>query len=745
MPADLAELQAKQQKLAELLRSVKKITRGAASAGGYSGHRERMLTRERAASRSAREIGEIPLPKNPKQLARARRDLRFFAKSYFPEIFFLPFSEDHKKVIRIMQQVIRGGGRFAIAMPRGSGKTSLSLIAALWAILFGYIEYVLLIAANAGKARDLLQVLKDTLSDNSALAADFPGVCFPIEKLEGISQRRLLHRGRRIKMEFTKTRIILPDIEGEPSAAAIVGFVGLTASLRGAIFKRPDGRIVRPGMVIIDDPQTDESARRPGQVERRTEIVKKAVLGLGGAGVEIAILMPCTVIEPDDLAARFLDRSRNPEFQGIVTKCLYKFPADLALWRKYDEVRREELTAGGDGSAAAAFYRAHRKAMDLGAKVAWPQMKKPRHVSGIQYAMDLYLQDERAFLAEQQNDPKPPEQIDQARALQTADVFNKLNGRPRLEVPQRAAKLTAFIDVHDELLYYQIVAWESDFTGSIIAYGTWPEQTERYFTLHNALKTLPNKYPGLAKEAVIYAGLDEALKYLMTARLPRDDGSEQSLDLCLIDTGYVPDIVAKAIRSGSFGARVLPSRGLGLSARNKPFSEYKPEPGVQRGRHWRIAVAPSTRLRTVVIDVNYWKSFLRDCWLAPPGTASALTLFGTKDKPEPHGLYADHAASEFPVKTFGNGRWLEEWRKIPDRENHFWDCAVGSTVAASVLGIASPLWTLAVKQEPQSMAALRSAARGQGTGDRGQGTGDPSSSAKPLSMREMRAAARKKS
>jgi hypothetical protein len=44
--------------------------------------------------------------------------------------------------------------------------------------------------------------------------------------------------------------------------------------------------------------------------------------------------------------------------------------------------------------------------------------------------------------------------------------------------------------------------------------------------------------------------------------------------------------------------------------------------------------------------------------------------------------------SEYRVKTEGRGRTVDEWKIKPSRpDNHFFDCIVGATVAASMLGI----------------------------------------------------------
>ena len=61
---------------------------------------------------------------NPERKARAATDFRFFCEAYFPFTFHLAWSPDHLKVIAKIEQAVLHGGLFAMAMPRGSGKTS---------------------------------------------------------------------------------------------------------------------------------------------------------------------------------------------------------------------------------------------------------------------------------------------------------------------------------------------------------------------------------------------------------------------------------------------------------------------------------------------------------------------------------------------------------------------------------------------------------------------------------------------
>ena len=52
-------------------------------------------------------------------------------------MFYLPWSPDHLRAIEKIEQAVLNGDKFALAMPRGSGKTTLCKIAVLWAASTG--------------------------------------------------------------------------------------------------------------------------------------------------------------------------------------------------------------------------------------------------------------------------------------------------------------------------------------------------------------------------------------------------------------------------------------------------------------------------------------------------------------------------------------------------------------------------------------------------------------------------------
>ena len=615
-----------------------------------------MRTRTAAQSASGRDISPLPRVRSGRRKTSCKTSFRKFCDTYFKEVFNIPWSDDHLKVIDKIERAVLAGGLFALAMPRGSGKTTLCEISALWAILYGHRKFICMIGASEDAAAQMVDSIKAEIEVNELLAADFPEVCYPIEKLDGIVNRTSgqLYKGKRTHITWTAKEIVLPSIPKSTASGAIVKCAGITGRIRGMKFKRPDGKSVRPDFVICDDPQTDESARSPSQCVTRETILATAILGLAGPGQKMSGIMPCTIIRDNDMAMRMLDREKHPEWQGELTKMVYKWPDATNLWDEYAERRAEELRSDGDGSQATAFYADNREEMDKGAIVSWYDRFNEDELSAIQHAYNLRIRDESAFFSEYQN--APVVDSEQSDILTTDEIAEKVNGLKRGEVPGDVDKLTCFIDIQQKVLFYTVVGFAPNFSGYVIDYGIYPDQKLRYFTLREVRTTLQQKKRGAGLEGAIFHGLETLTDKLHDTIYTRDDGAELLLDLTLIDAnwGLTTDLVHQFCRNTKHRGKIMPAHGRYVGAASRPFNEYSRKKGERIGYNWRIPTVKGKRVvRHLLFDSNFWKSFLHARFAQPFGDGGSLTLFKAPNKPD----------------------------------NHFLDCLAGSCVAASVLGV----------------------------------------------------------
>ena len=659
----------------------------------YEERKEAERQRNAAQSLAGRDIAPIPEVVNPERKTACERNFQLFCETYFPDTYALAWSADHIKAIERIETAVLRGGLFALAMPRGSGKSTLTETAALWAMLYGHREFVTLIGATESAALEMLDSIKTELEVNERLAEDFPEVCYPIAQLDGIANRCAgqICNGERTRITWTSNEIVLPTIAESKASGIIVRVAGITGRIRGMKYKRSDGRSVRPSLVIIDDPQTSESAGSLEQTKKRVRVLAGDILGLAGPGQKISGIMPCTIIRPGDMADIILNRNTHPDWNGEKTRMVDKFPVNMKLWEEYAEIRADALREEGNFQRATDFYLANREAMDAGAVVSWEARYNHDEVSALQHAMNLKLQDEAAFQAEYQNDPLPEDTFDES-LLSVDEICGKINGIVRGKVPLYCDKLTMFIDVQKALLFYTVIAWADDFTGAVIDYGAWPDQHRRQFSLADANPTIHSKFPKAGFEGGLYSALTKLTDDYLGREWEREDGALLKIEKALVDAnwGQSTDIVYQFCRQSVHAGIIMPSHGRYVGASSKPMTEYRRQPGDKLGFNWMIPnVAGKRAIRHVIYDTNYWKSFIHARLGISLGDNGCLSLYGRI--PGNHQLLAEHLTAEYRVRTEGRGRTVDEWKLKPQNsDNHWLDCVAGCAVCASILGAALP-------------------------------------------------------
>lgn len=682
--------------------------------GKYEKHRHDMAGVARESSAAGRDIAPLPKVKNPRRKKKCAKSLRLFCETYLDSQFPLDWSTDHITAIDRLQTTVLDGGQFAFAMPRGSGKTTLSMAAAMWACLYAHRHFVVLIGATEPHAEELLDSIRSEFETNDLLLDDFPEVCYPIRRLDGIVHRcngQTLN-GERTKMSWKAKEMVFPTIKKAKTSGIVLRVAGITGRVRGMKSPGPDGSSIRPDLVIVDDPQTDESARSLTQNDSREKVMTGAVLGLAGPKTKIAAVMPCTVIAPGDMADRTLDRDRNPTWHGERMKMVYSFPTDEKLWDEYARIRRDSLQNGGSGAEATEFYRLNREKMDAGAMVGWEERYNIDELSALQHAMNIRIDKPAAFAAEYQNEPIADNLSSGLPELTPDALVKRLNGLPVCVVPRECDRVTAFVDVGGKVHWYAVVAWNSSFGGSVIDYGPWPRQNRAYFAASDARPDLEALSPGAPEPARVYAGLSGVVNAIAGREYEREGGGGLKIERLLIDSGWLPDTVFRFCRENPHSAILLPSKGYSVGAAGRQMSEWAVKPGERVGWNWRITpVTGGGRGRLCVFDPNIWKTFAVDRFLAPMGAVASVTLHGKES--HNHQLLADHLTAEFRVRTEGRGRQLDEWSMKPGRvDNHLFDCFVGAAVAANVQGLAWQAGSLAGQVvTPAIVAAPRSTER----------------------------------
>lgn len=663
----------------------------------YEQKKEDARKRSADNSISGRDIGKPPNVLNHFRRECARLNFKQFCETYFPALFKIKWSPDHLMVMKKIQDAVLRGGLFAMAMPRGFGKSTLVEIAGIWGMVYGHRQFICMVGSDEQHAVDMLTSIKSEFEHNDLLLEDFPDTCHPIRCIEGDARKTAgqICEGVRTEMSWKTKAIILPTIKGSIASGSIIKTAGITGRIRGMKHKLANGQMIRPDFAIIDDPQTDESANSSSQNESRLKVVSGTILGLVGPGKKMAGFMPCTVIAPGDMADEILNQDIHPDWQGFRTSMLNNFnpedkecPYNMKLWNQYNKVREESLRRGKGISEGTEFYKENRKEMDQGASVSWPENFNEDEISGLQHAMNLYFRNEEAFFSEGQNMPKRKEMGD--TDLMTKDqIAAKVNNYERGVIPENCNTITAFVDVQKKLLYYTVVAWDESGSGYIVDYGTYPDQRRSYFTLRDAKKTyLEAKVKG-GFEAKLFLALIILTKDLCGRTWIREDRLEMTMNIMMIDANWHDSTatVYEFCKTSEFKSQLKPCHGRYYGASTMPINERTRKKGDRVGHNWFIPNPKGKRvIRYVLYDTNYWKLWMHQRFQVGIGGEGCMSLFGTEARR--HRAFSEHITSEYTVLTEGRGRKVLEFKPDPKQpDNHWLDGIVGCCVGASIFGV----------------------------------------------------------
>lgn len=685
---------------------------------------------------------------DPERRFLCERDLELFLQTYFPNSTGLsPFSDDHRRVIARLQKCIVHGGRFINAVYRGFAKTSIAIGAAIWSVTYGYRRYVAIFSASEPQAAEIIASVKMELSENDLLLEDFPEICHAFRELDGKSQRCHSQKspwqsrcekchgtgkvvalsdfegddllslqtcencdgdGQAVQSKLThivycSDRVAMPFIQGSKASGAILASRGITGSgTRGLLHTMPDGTKQRPDFCIVDDPQTAETANTRDQVKKRLDIIRRDIMKLAGHRKSMACVVNATVIAPDDLVEQLFDPKRNPAWEGERIKMVRQWSdAHETLWMGtkegfagecYAAIRNNWDRQSADDKKRAAeaaneFYLVNQEAMDAGAVVSWASCFAEGEHSAIQHAYNFLIDDgPDVFSTECQNES--PKQAGSEERLTSVQITNRLNRFPRFAFPREVEHLTAYIDVQGKLLYYVAAAFAQDFTGYVIDYGSFPDQRRRYFTLADSQRTLENDFPGEPIETQWAKGLNSLVNQLCGRTWDRMDGTALKMGKVIIDANYGAS--TKAVKrfclTSPHSAILQAAHGKGIKAGDSPMGLWPKQEGERRGHNWLLRPDKEAKgLRHLLIDTNFWKSFVHSRLRMEPTSRGSLSLWG--DDPRTHEMFGDQVTAEYSERTHGKNRTLDEWKIKPGNpDNHLGDCLVGCAVGASMLG-----------------------------------------------------------
>jgi hypothetical protein len=638
-----------------------------------------------------------------------RDDLEKFNVEVFPNSTGLkPFGKVQLDSIAHDQAIIQDGGRIVKAEPRAYAKTSRGCNAALWGAVYGKRRMIPVFSANMEKSKtQIMARWKAELASNDYLYWMFPELIWPFRCLQNKPQRcaSQTYDGELTHIQWTADRIVFPTVPEQLGSGSVLVALPLK-SCRGATHTMPDGTILRPDLLIFDDVQKDEDADNPNTIRKLEDLIDHTALMLGGHSQTMSAIMNCTVRQPDDLGELYL---KKHGWRRVRYKMLTK-PAlrEKELWLgKYADILKAYDPESVDDQRRAqkealTFYLEHRAEMNEGAGVTWDWAytwndSDPVEVSAIQHAYNILIDlGESVFASECQNEPI--RDTGGLVILKPEEIRNKQSGYARNEVPKECVKITAFSDVHDNIHYWHVWAWEPNFTGYLIDYGTFPDQKRRQFGHAMLAVGLKDLFPGLDNAATITAGLDALVhgsdKHGFTGLMHREwirtDGVPMKIAMMGVDAnGEEADVIKKFIRQSPFSSTLCPTFGRGVGAATAPMSTWQQAKGkTGEGPEWVSTKGSPGDPIGITFDTNFWKTRFHRALALPTGSQGATYIYKV-DNPEHHRRLSEHWYSERPKEVSSGSRTVYEFPKIPKGDNHDLDCGVGARVMASKVGITS--------------------------------------------------------
>jgi len=341
--------------------------------------KDKKFDREIESLRALIQSKAKPFPDDKKaqkeRVSRAKKDLEFFGKTYFPHYLDTPPSALHKYFcLRYPQIIARAvetgeGDREADAAPRGNAKSTwTTLILPLWCAAYKHRIFPLLVSETALQAHDFVSFIKAELETNERLKQDFPDLCGegPVWRADTIITRN--------------------DVK--------IRGIGAGQRMRGMRHgsKRPD-------LVIGDDLENDEAVESPDQRKKLEKWFFKALMKIGQP--DTVYIVVGTILHYDSLLNNLL---KKPGWKGQKFKAVLKW-SQSKLWDAWEAIFSDITIGKGEAeNRADDFYLQHLGEMTADTEVLWPEREN------YYYLMKMRVSEGRAYFdSEKQNEPINPE------------------------------------------------------------------------------------------------------------------------------------------------------------------------------------------------------------------------------------------------------------------------------------------------------------------------------------------------
>jgi len=605
---------------------------------------------------------------DPKRRIRLEKDTPKWLRHYMgARAFPAPFSDGHLEIIDNAERSALDGTGAAAAAPRGEGKTTILRGVAVSLVARRMVRFPVLAGWIKSQADEAFACWLRMVSESPEFAADYPEICQPFEvSIHNHALRNLTwaDTGEKIGAALRSVHkvMILPDSIGAIAARSV------QSDAKGLNVTLPDGTVLRPDLLLLDDAQDVAQADNAVAVAKTVDVIENVFMGLAGPQTRLTTFAACTIEAEGDVSCHLLKR---PGFRSVITSRIATWPGgesggdwpakkDDAQRVAWDEWRRVLLDEGQ--RKANTYYRKRRKMMIDGMRVSWiHRYDKTRDVDAYDAAMrDYYDKGPDVFSRAQQNNPITHEST--VYDLTPALIQSRTSECEPQELPPWAKVVVVASDLNHYGIHTESVGMGNDQTAAVLWYG-------RYDCDGHGI-VAPNEPESEAKRAMFEALVAHGLQLRDLRNRP---------GLWVIDAGYMPDVVARYIQQ--HGARLgFPVQAMrGYSAdKYRPFGKNvigKP------GEQWHRTES-TVAGRFIAANMDYWREVGQRAWLGSIDAPGSVSLYRGH-----HREFAEQASRErLREKLYGAMGPVWRWTAAPGWRD-WGDTHTMCYVAASVCGI----------------------------------------------------------
>ncbi len=604
--------------------------------------------------RSGRRMIDRKKCKHLKARTRLEKNTADWLKHYLSSAYPLAWGKVHLDIINGAQEALEIGGKFVVAAPRGTGKSTLIWGVALKFVLQGRLKFPALLPWKAGELRKALRFWKNALCYNAKLRADYPEYCEPFAESRGSSQKCLTlcwsdtEQPTGAQLRLSDGMLVFPDGRG------VIGGSTINGNPRGLNHATEDGRVLRPDLVFIDDPQDKSVAKSAPQVASIIDIIDTDVMGMAGQE-RMPALLSCTVMKSEDVATHYLAAK---DWRAVRVGQIITWPDNMELWDKLGEMIKDQREPD-----AIKFYAENKAELQKGMEISWEaRFDKKRNEPDAYYSAmrDFYFMGKAAFMAERQNEPLEEGATNMPYHLEAKIVAGKIEERNPHAVPRWVTTTIASTDVNPSYALSTVVlGFGQDQTCAVLWYGLYKI-------------AIPGETPAPVLNRELYEAFSKHGREL--AAMPC------RVEKWAIDAGGANfDAVA---RFTGDSARLCGIPAMGFTGRGakqyKPYGRTLDGPAREQCHRCLTKKEDGRIIRWVVWNADYWKEIMQRAWMGEIGAPGSCSLFRGN-----HGEFARQVCGE---KLMGKGeiggQMFWNFVTVPGRHDFLDAMAQGYAAAA---------------------------------------------------------------